>query len=193
MKIVGLTGGIGSGKSTVLNFFKKQGVPIYIADIEAKKIMHNSIEVVSSVSKLFGDQAYVNGELNRAYIANIVFNDKGKLKQLNEIVHPAVHKHFQEFTNQQNAKYIVYESAVLFENANESICDIIVLITAPEKVRIERVQKRDASTVAEIKARIKNQLSDKEKISKSDYIIENIELKETEQEVMKIHQLLMND
>tara|TARA_B100000809_G_scaffold263627_1_gene317336 strand:+ start:20315 stop:20899 length:585 start_codon:yes stop_codon:yes gene_type:complete len=191
MIIVGLTGGIGSGKSTVLELFKKQKTPVYISDVEAKKIMHSSKEVVEKVIGLFGAEAYVKGELNRGFIADIVFNNKEKLQILNGIVHPAVHKDFQNFISEQDAPYLVYESAVLFENKNEKICDVIVLVTAPIALRIERVMERDNTTVDQVEARIKNQLSDDEKILKSDYVISNIELETTTQEVLRIHQLLL--
>jgi len=191
MKIIGLTGGIGSGKSTVLELFKKLGVPVYISDVEAKKIMHTSKDVIEKVIDLFGNNAYVDSFLNSVFIADIVFNNKEKLKLLNAIVHPAVHKDFQDFVSKQNAPYLVYESAVLFENKNEKICTLIVLVIAPEAVRIERVLKRETTTIAQVKSRINNQLSDDEKISKSDFVISNIEFEETKNEVLRIHQLLL--
>jgi len=191
MKIVGLTGGIGSGKSTVLEMFRKQDVPVYIADVEAKKIMHTSKEVIAEIINLFGSASYVDGRVNSAFLAGIVFNDPEKLRLLNGIVHPAVHNHFQEFAAKQDAPYLVYESAVLFENKNEKMFDVIVLVVAPEALRIERVLLRDDTSVAEVEARINNQLSDSDKSKLSDFVISNIDIETTRQEVLRIHELLL--
>jgi dephospho-CoA kinase len=189
MKIIGLTGGIGSGKTTVLNFFKEFSIPVYISDIEAKKIMHDSIEVVSKITALFGSDAYINGVLNRSYIASLVFNDKEKLKLLNGIVHPAVQKDFLEFVKSQNAPYLIYESALLFENKSEDQFDKVVLVTAPISMRIQRVQKRDNASVSDIEARMNNQLSDEIKIERAHYVVSNIDLVKTKQEVHRLHEL----
>lgn len=191
MKIIGLTGGIGSGKSTVLALFQQLNVPVYIADVEAKRLMHTSKEIISGVKEIFGEEAYANNELNRTFIAKIVFNDKEKLMALNAIVHPEVHKDLQRFISTQNAPYMVYESAVLFENNNEHLCDSIILVVAPKDVRIERVLRRDKGTVAEIEARINNQLSDEEKIPKANFVITNLDVSKTEKEVLKIHKTLL--
>ena len=188
MKIIGLTGGIGSGKTTVLNYFKQFDIPVYVADIEAKRIMHETSEVVSKVKTLFGRDAYLNGKLNRRYIANIVFNDKTMLTLLNAIVHPAVYNDFLMFKANQKAPYLIYESALLFENHSEAKFDKVILVIAPMSLRIERIQKRDQSSVADIEARIKNQMSDQEKKEKSDYVILNMELIETKEEVKRLHQ-----
>lgn len=191
MKIIGLTGGIGSGKSTVLNFFKEYDIPVYISDVEAKKIMHTSQEVINKIRILFGKEAYIKGVLNRKYIAKIVFRDKAILKELNAIVHPAVSKGFKEFIKKQKAPYLIYESALLFENKSETKFDKVILVTAPLELRIERILKRDQSNLADIKARIKNQLTDKDKIKKSDFILSNIELNATKKEVERLHKIFL--
>ena len=187
MKVIGLTGGIGSGKSTVAEFFKELNVPMYVSDIEAKKIMHKNPLVVASVKKLFGEEAYLDGHLNRQYIAGIVFQDKSKLSALNAIVHPAVHNDFQEFCLRQKADYVVYESALLFENKSESQFDAVVLVVAPLELKIERIQKRDGATREEIEARIQNQLSDEIKMKKTDIILHNTDLEKMKAEVQKLH------
>lgn len=187
MKVIGLTGGIGSGKSTVAEFFKELNVPIYVSDIEAKKIMHKNPSVVASVKKLFGEEAYLEGQLNRKYIAGIVFQDKSKLSALNAIVHPAVHNDFQEFCLHQKAEYVVYESALLFENKSESQFDAVVLVVAPLELKIERIQKRDGATREEIEDRIQNQLSDEIKMTKTDIILHNIDIEKMKAEVQKLH------
>jgi len=187
MKVIGLTGGIGSGKSTVAEFFKELNVPIYVSDIEAKKIMHKNPSIVASVKKLFGEEAYLEGQLNRKYIAGIVFQDKSKLSALNAIVHPAVHNDFQEFCLHQKAEYVVYESALLFENKSESQFDAVILVVAPLELKIERIQKRDGATREEIEARIQNQLSDEIKMTKTDIILHNIDIEKMKAEVQKLH------
>ena len=189
MKIIGLTGGIGSGKTTVLNLFQQQGVPVYIADIEAKKIMHSSPKVKNAITELFGEEAYVDAKLNREYIAEIVFNQKEKLLALNEIVHPAVHEDFQEFVSKQQSEYVIYESALLYENKTEGSFDKVILVTAPIATRIERVQKRDGISKVQIEARINNQLPDDVKKNKADYVLYNLELEKTEQAVLELHKI----
>jgi dephospho-CoA kinase len=189
--IVGLTGGIGSGKTTVLRMFKELGAGVYIADIEAKKLMHDSNEVKQNVIALFGDEAYLANELNRPFIANIVFKDKTKLERLNNIVHPALRNHFLNFVKNTTHKYVIYESAILFENNNSDFCDKIILVTAPAEVRIKRVLDRDKLTREQIQDRMNNQMSDIAKIEKSDYIIENIELEKTHGKVIELHELFL--
>lgn len=188
MKIIGLTGGIGSGKTTVLNFFKEFDIPVYVSDLEAKKIMHANKEIISKVIELFGEEAYIDGKLNRAYIGNTVFHDKEKLKGLNQIVHPAVHRDFLNFVEKQDAPYIIYESALLFENKSEKQFDEIILVISPKEERIKRVQKRDNLSREDIESRISNQLTDTEKIDKANYIISNINLDQTKKEVQLLHE-----
>ncbi|MEI6865018.1 dephospho-CoA kinase [Flavicella sp.] len=191
MKIIGLTGGIGSGKSTVLSFFKEFDIPVYISDIEAKKIMNVSEEVINKIIFLFGKEAYVGGVLDRKYIAEIVFADIVKLKELNAIVHPVVHKDFIQFVKKQNTPYLIYESALLFENKTERQFDKVILVTAPLELRIQRLLKRDQSSLSDIKARIKNQLTDKDKIKKADFVLVNTEMSATKEEVHRLHKIFL--
>ena len=190
--IVGLTGGIGSGKTTVLELFKAVGnVAVYIADVEAKKLMNSSISIKEKITSIFGMDAYQKDKINRDYISNIVFSDKGKLDQLNSIVHPEVYQHLQEYIILNTDKeYIVYESAILFENNNTAFCDVIITITADEKTRIKRIMKRDAVNEAAVLNRINNQWSDAKKTLQTHYCIENISLKETTLQVERIHNIL---
>ena len=155
MKKIGLTGGIGAGKTTVLKMFEALGAAVYIADQEAKRIMTENLLVVDKIKKLIGKSAYHNGQLNREYIAQEVFNNPDKLKDLNAIVHPAVRADFLEFCEQQDTDYIVYESALLLESSSTDFWDCIVLVTAPKEVRIDRVKNRSQMTTAQIEARIK--------------------------------------
>ena len=191
MKVVGLTGGIGSGKTTVAGFFKELGIPIYIADEEAKKLLHSSKSLKSAIITLFGEQAYNKGQLDRKYIATQVFLDKEKLESLNSLVHPEVNKDFEEWKVEQKAPYVIYEAAILFEKGGYKKCDYVVLVTANLQDRIERLQKRDLSTIEEIEARMAHQWSDDRKKTYSEFIIENNSLSYTRDQVLKVHQFLL--
>lgn len=192
MKIVGLTGGIGSGKTTVANFFKDLGVPVYIADDAGKRLMATSEEVKKAVIDLFGKDAYIEGSLNRKLIAAEVFNDAEKLEQLNQIVHPAVAKDFSEWLSLQEFPYVIYEAAILFEAGGYKKCDLVLLVTAPKNSRLERVQKRDQSSLSEIEARMQHQWSDEQKQELANYEILNIDLDNTESQVKNLHEIFLN-
>lgn len=191
MKVVGLTGGIGSGKTTVAEFFSEFDVPVYIADDEAKKLMHESEEVKKEIVALIGAKAYENGILNRKYISGKVFNDPEKLEELNKIVHPQVALHFDQWKEKQKSPYVIYEAAILFEKGGYKKCDYTILVTADREAKIERLQKRDKSEISDILARMKNQWPDEKKLKYANFIIENRELSETRKEVGKIHRILL--
>jgi dephospho-CoA kinase len=190
--IVGLTGGIGSGKTTVANIFAQfDGVIVYNADSEAKKIMESSSIIKSKIIEVFGQKSYENNQLNRPFIASIVFNDTVKLGKLNAIVHPEVKRHFQQFVIQhKNKDYIVYENAILFESESNLKCDIIISVYAPIEIRTERVMLRDKSSREAIEARIKNQWLEEKKLLQSNYMICNIDSKKTHIRVIDIHNIL---
>lgn len=190
--VIGLTGGIGSGKSTVVKMFSQfKNTVIYIADDEAKKLMNNSLEIKTKLVSIFGEEVYLNNELNRQYLANIVFNNKEKLKNLNTIAHPIVNKHLNKFILKNAHKdYILYENAILFENGSNTFCDKVITVTAPEKIRIQRVIKRDHSTIEAVKSRIQNQWNQTKKTLQSHYIIENVEIAKTEVQILNIHNIL---
>jgi dephospho-CoA kinase len=190
MKVVGLTGGIGSGKTTIAKMFEEQGIPVYYADDEAKKLMNTSELIKQKLISAFGEDSYQNGKLNRAYLAEQVFNDKEKLKTINSIVHPEVDRHFKEWVSAQQSKIVVQENAILFESGKKDRFDVIITVTAPEEVRIRRVVKRDQTSEEQVKARIKNQMDDTEKIKKSDYTIENTDLAKSKKQVLQIIRLL---
>ena len=189
--IVGLTGGIGSGKSTALKMFESLGVPVYQADVEAKKIMVHSNEVKESIIHLLGAESYHNNELNRTYIAQKVFNNKKLLTALNTIVHPAVHKHFQEFVAKQKAPYLVYENAILYENKSEHLCDKVIVVAAELEDRISRVMKRDKVDREAVLSRMNNQWSQEDKIKKADFVIHNSDLEKLAKEVAALHYQLL--
>ena len=191
MKVVGLTGGIGSGKTTVANFFNELGVPVYIADIEAKKLMNESPELRTKISALFGIRAYVNDLLDRKFISSEVFFDKAKLEALNNIVHPAVRADFELWKQHQKSVYVIYETAILFEQGGNRNCNLTILVTASRESRIERLHKRDNSTLEEIEARMSHQWPDSKKRELADFVIENEQLEETLKKVKEIHQILL--
>ena len=185
-KIIGLTGGIGSGKTTIANYFAEKGIPVYIADDEARKITE-SPEILQSIRALFGDEVFNSEKLDRVKVSQIVFNDTDKLKLLNEIIHPAVKKHFKNWVLQHsNFDFIVYETAILFESGSYKQCDVVISVIAPIETRIKRVMIRDSVSREEVLNRIKNQLSDEDLIKKSDFIIKNNKLEETRRQVDKI-------
>ena len=190
--IIGLTGGIGSGKTTVANFFSEfKNVAIYIADIEAKKLMNTSVIIKEKLINEFGDEAFYNNELNRKYISDIVFSNKEKLTALNSIVHPEVKNHFKEFVkNNSNKSYIVYENAILFESKSNLFCDLIITVYASLETKLERVVLRDSVTENEVFNRMKNQWKDVKKILQSNYVICNENLDETRNQVNIIHNIL---
>ena len=189
--IVGLTGGIGSGKSTVGAMFQKLGVPLYNSDLEAKNLMTRSKKIKKDIETLLGKESYLEGELNREYIAKIVFKDKKLLQGLNNIVHPAVRRHFKSWCKRQNAPYVIQEAAIIFENGTKELYDKIILVTSPRDIRIQRVVDRDGITAEAEIQRIDNQWPDSEKEKFSDFIIENIGLEATEREVSRIHHKLL--
>ena len=187
MIIVGLTGGIGSGKTTVAKMFHSLGIPIYIADDEAKKLMDASKSIKRELIGLFGEQAYVEGKLNRAYIADVIFNNKAYLERMNAIVHPKVRAHFKKWALKQKSSYVIKEAAVLFENGGYKECNFIITVTAPKKIRMERLLKRETTTVEKIEAIMQNQWTDEAKTKLSHYVIENIDLATTRLQVEEIH------
>ncbi|CAM4122128.1 dephospho-CoA kinase [Gillisia hiemivivida] len=192
MRIVGLTGGMGSGKTTVANYFKELGVPIYIADDAGKTLMNTNPEVKAKISSLFGEQAYKDGNLQRIYISDQVFDSPEKLQELNEIVHPAVGSDFLKWKNKQDSSYVIYEAAILFETGGYKKCDLVVLVTAPMEERIKRLQARDKSSLEEIEARMKHQWSDEKKRKLCNFEIINKNLASTKEQVRNLHEILIN-
>ena len=192
MKIVGLTGGIGSGKTTVAVFFAELGVPVYIADIEAKRLTQKSKVIRKKLIALLGPKTYNETGLNRKFVANAIFNDKELLKQVNQIIHPKVARHFKRWVKKQTAPYCIKEAAILFENGGYKKCDLTILVTAPVAQRVERVLQRDNTTTEAISDRMANQWSDEKKLKLADFRIENIDLEVTEVRVKELHNLILN-
>lgn len=189
-KVIGLTGGIGSGKTTVAKYFQTFGIPVYIADDEAKKISE-SPEICSKIKNIFGDSVFDNNILNRKKLADIVFDNKAKLAQLNAVIHPAVKIHFENWVKLHNENdFVIKETAILFESGSYKFCDYIITVVAPLETRIKRIIKRDNSSRAEILTKMSNQWSDEERIDKSDFVIFNISNAKTLKQIKKLIDLL---
>jgi len=191
-KIIGLTGGIGSGKTTVAKEFEALGVPVYIADTEARKIM-DVPETIQLIQEEFGNSIFDEGILNREKLAKIVFDNPEKLQKLNSIVHPLVKKHFEEWVHKnRNFVFVIKETAILFESGSYLDCDKIIAVVAPLEIRIQRVLARDNSDYESIMKRVNNQWTDDMRIEKSDYVIENINLENTIDQVNTLYNELKN-
>lgn len=192
MKKVGITGGIGSGKSIVCNIFRLLGIPVYPADAHAKRLMEESPDLRASLVQSFGEKVYKSdGSLDRQYLAGIVFNNAEKLEQLNQLVHPAVVKDYTRWVLQfPEAPYTIREAAILFESGTWKDLDTILLVDAPEEMRIKRVMSRDGRKEAEVRAIISRQWTSEKKKEYANYIIENDEVHMVIPRVLEIHQLL---
>lgn len=171
MKTVGITGGIGSGKTTVCQLFSLMGIPIYDSDFKAKELMMTSLR--GQVQDAFGAEAYIDGGLNRAFLAERVFSNIEELKKLNSIVHPAVISDFNGWVESQNSPYVIMESAIIFDAGLQSALDFMVTVSAPKYLRISRVMSRGGESEAQIEARIANQMSDEEREALADFTILN--------------------
>jgi dephospho-CoA kinase len=175
---IGVTGGIGSGKSLLVSELERLGAVVYHADKKAKELVYLP-EVKESIIKLFGEKAFENDTYNTKYIASIVFEDAIKLQALNSIIHPAVFKDLNRFCHQNEGKAIVYESALMMETGHTHLFDKVILVTAPLSLRIERVMSRDGVDRNAVLKRIEKQWSDEKKRDLADIIIENIDKEET--------------
>ena len=189
-KIIGLTGGIGSGKSKVLTVFEKLGVPCYKTDIVAKRLMVEEPSIKNEIIKLLGPKSYKINSLNTQFISSKIFKNKNILEEINNIVHPKVSRDFLNWSKVQNKSFLIKESAILFESGFNLYCDKIILIHSPYELRIKRIIKRDSLERQEIINRINNQMDDESKINLSDYVIENIKWEETYKEVLKIYDII---
>lgn len=191
-KIIGLTGGIGSGKTTVANYLKSMGIPVYNADDEAKKIMYYP-EIMQILKEQFGKEIFYNNILNRQKLSKIVFNNPEKLHQLNKIVHPAVKNHFDNWILEHTKFPMVFkEAAILFESGSYKYCDSVITVTSPLELRIQRVMRRDNTKRENVLSRINNQWTDEQRIGKSDHVINNTTVKETYLQLDEILKLLKN-
>jgi len=191
---IGITGNIGSGKTTVSKIFEVLGVPVFYADDAAKKVMAEDQLLIDSLKVSFGPDAYFSdGTLNRKYIASIVFNDETQLAKLNSIVHPAVFRAFDNWVGQvKNAPYVIKEAALLFESSSYEMCDYSVMVTAPLELRMQRVVQRDGLTRAEIESRDARQFSEEKKIQLADYVIRNDDTELVIPQVTELHRQFLS-
>jgi dephospho-CoA kinase len=189
---LGVTGGIGSGKTSVCRVFNLLGVPVFSADEAARDIMDNDRTVIDKVNHIAGKDLYLSGKLDRSALAGLVFTDPQLLHKINQVVHPQVRERFNEWEKLQAADYVIFEAAILFESGTFQVLDRILTVVAPVEERIERVIKRNNLSREQILARIKNQSDDDYKVSRSHYVIDNSENKMIIPEILKIHNDILN-
>jgi len=188
----GLTGGIGSGKSTVAKVFEVLGIPVYYADERAKELMHTNELLQQQLIFYFGEATYTNGKLNRKHLASIVFADKEKLDLLNSLVHPVTIADAEEWFRKQTSPYVIKEAALLFESGATEGLDYVIGVTAPATIRIKRVMDRDQVTADEVKKRMANQIDDSIKIRLCDFIVTNNEQQMILPQVLQLHEELLH-
>src|SRR5687768_12835763 len=187
---VGLTGGIGSGKTTVARIFEVLGVPVYYADDAARRIMNEDEDLKKSIVKNFGEQSYSGGKLNREYLASIVFHDKKKLAILNALVHPATIRNSIQWMKQQTSPYAIREAALIFESGVQGQLDYVIGVSAPLELRIERAMQRDKLTREQVQERMDRQINETIKMRLCDFVIINDEKKPVIPQVMRLHEQL---
>ena len=185
-----VTGNMGCGKTTICEMLISQGIPVYFSDNRAKELMNQDQSLIQHIQKRFGKESYHNGLLNRKWLAERVFKDSKALNDLNNLVHPVVRQDYIEWANQQSQDVVAYESAIVLEHGNEGKFDVVILVSCPEKLRLERIKQRDDLTQDEIQSRTRFQWSDEKKSKLADHVIENINLSETEQQVKTVLSLI---
>ena len=188
---IGLTGGIGSGKSTVAKIFDVLGIPVLYADDVAKELMNNDESLKDNIKKHFGEEAYKNNLLDRKYLSNAVFQNTEKLNLLNSLVHPVTIAYAMNWMKEQKAPYAIKEAAILFESNSHVGLDYVIGVTAPEELKIKRIRQRDNNTEAEVRQRIDRQMNDVEKMKRCDFVIHNDESQLITKQVLAIHKKLL--
>ncbi len=188
MKRIGLTGGIGSGKSTVAYIFEVLGIPVYYADAASKKLMNDNQELKDKIKKAFGEDTYSNNRLNREYLSEQVFNDSEKIILLNSIVHPATIKDAEEWMQMQQAPYVIKEAALIFESGSNKSLDYVIGVKSPDALRIKRAMLRDNITADQVHARMDKQMDEETKIRLCDYVIVNDEQQMLIPQVLALHE-----
>lgn len=188
---VGITGGIGSGKSTVCRIFEILGIPVYYADNAAKQLMRDNSELKQEIILHFGEDSYSKGELNRAHISNIAFSDPSKLQLLNSLVHPRTIRDAEEWMKRQTTPYVLKEAALIFESGSNLSLDYVIGVSAPRKLRIERIMSRDHISKELVEKKIDQQMQEEEKMKRCDHVILNDEEHLLTEQVLFIHQQLL--
>ncbi len=193
MITIGITGGIGSGKTTCCKLFEELGTPVYYADTRAKQLMISNKPLKTQIKALLGDDAYhTNGRPNRPYIASKIFNDKQLLKKMNGLVHPAVGMDVIGWAQVQQSPYVMYEAALLVENGSYKNFNKLIVVTCPKDERIKRVMKRDNISKEAVLARMKNQLPEKKKVAVADFIIDNSGNQKLDVQIRRIHKEIIS-
>ncbi len=193
---IGVTGGIGSGKSIVCDIFSRLGVQVYNSDARGKELTNSNTKIIEGIKTIFGEQTFIDGVLQRKYLASKVFADSKLLAKLNAIIHPVVANDFEmwcEERKQNGAKYIILESAILIESGFVALVDEVICVTAPIDIRIDRVIKRDGTNLDDVKSRINNQISDKERESKAQYNILNDDEKLILPQIINLNSIFTNE
>ncbi len=185
---IGLTGGIGSGKSTVARIFNVLGIPVYSSDDASKRLMVEDENLKNRIIEKFGNESYLNGILNRKYLSAVVFSDQKKIKLLNSLVHPATIHDAELWMKKQNAPYIIKEAALIFESGSNKLLDFVIGVQSPAVLRIERAMKRDNLSREQIEARMKLQMDEDEKMQKCDFVIVNDEQQMIIRQVLLLHE-----
>lgn len=186
---IGITGGIGSGKSTICRAFSVLGIAVYDSDSRARGLMHTNKEVIAAIRKLFGNNAYIHGNLNRSYIAELVFHQPDLREKLNHIVHPAVAKDFDTWAECQQGHYVIEEAAILFESGAYRNMDAVVTVSTPEEQRIRRTCLRDGTDEQSVRQRIAAQMSEEERIARADYVIVSDDRTPVIPQILKLHEI----
>jgi dephospho-CoA kinase len=184
---LGITGGIGSGKTSVCKVFEVLGIGVFSADREAQRIMDNDTDIISGINGVAGKDLYINGSLNRTELASIIFKDKNILMKVNSLIHPAVFENFKKWTLMQSSPYVIMEAAILFESGGSEFVDRILTVVAPVEQRIKRVIQRNKLSKEQVMDRMRNQMDDQERIKKSDFIIQNSENDMVIPSILTIH------
>ena len=192
MKQIGLTGGIGVGKTFVSEIFQKMGYSVFLADLHAKKCIHESDDLKKEIKKKFGNEIYQKGVLQKNRLADIVFNDTKKLQELNNLVHPFVQRRFEDWCKNQQSKFVIKEAAILFESEAHKGLDGVICVSAPFQKRIERVMKRDNCTKEDVIKRIENQIPQETKEKLSDFVILNNDKEELLPQIISICKKLID-
>lgn len=190
---IGLTGGLGSGKSTVAHIFEVLGIPVYYADAASKRLMEENEEVKAAVESAFGKEVYPAGKLDRKFLAGVVFNDASKLELLNSIVHPATLNDASAWMNNQTVPYVIKEAALIFESGSHQSLDYVIGVKAPLPLRLQRVMKRDTMTAETAMTRINKQISEEIKMRLCDFVIVNDELQMVIPQVLELHQKFLKE
>lgn len=191
MKKIGLTGNIGSGKTTISNVFRTLGIPVFYADDEAKRLMVEDENLKKELTRTFGANVYCDSGINRKHLSELAFNDASILQKLNSIVHPVVQNYFKEWCDLQSSQYIIKEAAILIESGTHKDLEAIICVKCPKSKRVERILKRDSISVEQIESRMRNQWDEEKKSSLSDYIIENDDEHLVIPQVLSIHNDLL--